>query len=158
MRHKEPAKLSSIRPSRRADGGARPPFGPERLHLGALGGTRAGRLISSRTPTCGGSAGGSHVDDRNQDHGIEDRTSPDLCRLWRRRIGDPASSQFQTEVARPERFELPAPRFVVWCSIQLSYGRVPSRRAQNLLRPLYKGKRKPCFDRDLTPLAILKAL
>ena len=27
------------------------------------------------------------------------------------------------EVARPERFELPTPRFVVWCSIQLSYGR-----------------------------------
>jgi hypothetical protein len=26
-------------------------------------------------------------------------------------------------VARPERFELPTPRFVVWCSIQLSYGR-----------------------------------
>src|ERR1700678_1676001 len=27
-------------------------------------------------------------------------------------------------LARPERFELPAPRFVVWCSIQLSYGRI----------------------------------
>src|SRR5437763_15801665 len=27
------------------------------------------------------------------------------------------------EMARPERFELPTPRFVVWCSIQLSYGR-----------------------------------
>ena len=26
-------------------------------------------------------------------------------------------------LARPERFELPTPRFVVWCSIQLSYGR-----------------------------------
>jgi hypothetical protein len=26
-------------------------------------------------------------------------------------------------MARPERFELPAPRFVVLCSIQLSYGR-----------------------------------
>ena len=24
---------------------------------------------------------------------------------------------------RPERLELPTPRFVVWCSIQLSYGR-----------------------------------
>jgi hypothetical protein len=30
----------------------------------------------------------------------------------------------RTEVARPERFERPTPRFVVWCSIQLSYGRV----------------------------------
>jgi hypothetical protein len=27
------------------------------------------------------------------------------------------------ELARPERFERPTPRFVVWCSIQLSYGR-----------------------------------
>jgi hypothetical protein len=31
---------------------------------------------------------------------------------------------FQMDVARPERFERPTPRFVVWCSIQLSYGRV----------------------------------
>ena len=27
-------------------------------------------------------------------------------------------------MARPERFERPTPRFVVWCSIQLSYGRL----------------------------------
>lgn len=27
-------------------------------------------------------------------------------------------------MARSERFELPTPRFVVWCSIQLSYERV----------------------------------
>jgi hypothetical protein len=26
-------------------------------------------------------------------------------------------------LARPERFELPTPRFEAWCSIQLSYGR-----------------------------------
>ena len=31
------------------------------------------------------------------------------------------------QLARPERFELPTPRFVVWCSIQLSYGRLPFR-------------------------------
>ena len=30
---------------------------------------------------------------------------------------------FVRKMARPERFELPTPRFVVWCSIQLSYGR-----------------------------------
>ncbi len=29
-------------------------------------------------------------------------------------------------LARPERFELPTPKFVAWCSIQLSYGRVRS--------------------------------
>ncbi len=31
-------------------------------------------------------------------------------------------------MARPERFELPTPRFVVWCSIQLSYGRASGSR------------------------------
>jgi hypothetical protein len=30
-------------------------------------------------------------------------------------------------VARPKRFELLTPRFVVWCSIQLSYGRFARR-------------------------------
>jgi hypothetical protein len=28
-----------------------------------------------------------------------------------------------SKLARPKRFELLTPRFVVWCSIQLSYGR-----------------------------------
>ena len=33
------------------------------------------------------------------------------------------------KMARPEGFEPPAPKFVVWCSIQLSYGRaVPGTR------------------------------
>ncbi len=30
------------------------------------------------------------------------------------------------QLARPERFELPTPRFEAWCSIQLSYGRRPA--------------------------------
>jgi hypothetical protein len=34
-------------------------------------------------------------------------------------------------LARPERFELPTPRFVVWCSIQLSYGRAGPPGADN---------------------------
>jgi hypothetical protein len=29
----------------------------------------------------------------------------------------------EEKMARPKRFELLTPRFVVWCSIQLSYGR-----------------------------------
>jgi hypothetical protein len=29
----------------------------------------------------------------------------------------------ECSLARPKRFELLTPRFVVWCSIQLSYGR-----------------------------------
>ncbi len=34
------------------------------------------------------------------------------------------------ELARPERFELPTPKFVAWYSIQLSYGRVAWMRIQ----------------------------
>lgn len=30
-------------------------------------------------------------------------------------------------MARPERFERPTPKFVAWCSIQLSYGRTRAR-------------------------------
>ncbi len=51
------------------------------------------------------------------------------------------------EMVHPERFERPTPRFVVWCSIQLSYGcpvirRVgakqcgPAKEARNLVRDL----------------------
>jgi hypothetical protein len=32
-------------------------------------------------------------------------------------------------MAHPERFERPTPRFVVWCSIQLSYGCMPDEKA-----------------------------
>src|SRR6266849_1064990 len=34
-------------------------------------------------------------------------------------------------LARPDGFEPPTPRFVVWCSIQLSYGRFLAHRAGN---------------------------
>jgi hypothetical protein len=40
------------------------------------------------------------------------------------------SCEFRCLVARPEGFEPPTPRFVVWCSIQLSYGRMPLDRAE----------------------------
>ena len=36
-------------------------------------------------------------------------------------------------MARPKRFELLTPRFVVWCSIQLSYGRVFRERSESLI-------------------------
>ena len=38
------------------------------------------------------------------------------------------SAGFFTQMVRPERFELPTPKFVAWCSIQLSYGRVVQKR------------------------------
>ena len=36
---------------------------------------------------------------------------------------DASAESEEQKVARPKRFELLTPRFVVWCSIQLSYGR-----------------------------------
>src|SRR5437763_238908 len=47
------------------------------------------------------------------------------------------------EMARPKRFELLTPRFVVWCSIQLSYGRFGAkgrtRKAGRVGRSIAKG-------------------
>ena len=34
----------------------------------------------------------------------------------------PLKDKAWDEMVHPERFERPTPRFVVWCSIQLSYG------------------------------------
>ncbi len=52
------------------------------------------------------------------------------------------------EMAHPKRFELLTPRFVVWCSIQLSYGCVPQKlfcwRGDPLKRPTFECKRF-CF-------------
>src|SRR3954466_1230045 len=53
----------------------------------------------------------------------QNRTATDICRRRRRRMAGCWRSQFYIEMARPKRFELLTPRFVVWCSIQLSYGR-----------------------------------
>ena len=43
-------------------------------------------------------------------------------------------------LARPKRFELLTPRFVVWCSIQLSYGRVLRGSRREMLRPTDRGR------------------
>ena len=42
-------------------------------------------------------------------------------------------------MARPKRFELLTPRFVVWCSIQLSYGRLPFREGSSGLKGAKRG-------------------
>ena len=44
--------------------------------------------------------------------------------VWKQSL-EPRSTDLEAlEMARSGRFELPTPRFVVWCSIQLSYERV----------------------------------
>ena len=60
-------------------------------------------------------------------------------------------------LARPERFELPTPKFVVWCSIQLSYGRV-GRRTEKAddgriaigSAPPWQGTQRPWPDNGLS--------
>jgi hypothetical protein len=60
-------------------------------------------------------------------------------------------------MARPKRFELLTPRFVVWCSIQLSYGRVL--RIAREVFPNEQIRRERAFSYRLQPpLASLPAL
>ena len=46
-----------------------------------------------------------------------------ICTLWERAQGaDFQLLNCQKEMARPKRFELLTPKFVVWCSISMSQG------------------------------------
>lgn len=56
------------------------------------------------------------------------------------RSGCGRSAQLYMKMAHPKRFELLTPRFVVWCSIQLSYGCV-----QNAAVPLAWRSSKTSF-------------
>lgn len=57
----------------------------------------------------------------------------------------PVSSCSVENLARPKRFELLTPRFVVWCSIQLSYGRATSHALHGLaIRSLTTGRDVRC--------------
>ncbi len=47
-------------------------------------------------------------------------------------------------MAHPKRFELLTPRFVVWCSIQLSYGCAFALQRRGVFS-VWFGKRKPLF-------------
>jgi hypothetical protein len=64
-------------------------------------------------------------------------------------------------MARPEGFEPPAPRFVVWCSIQLSYGRaVPATagaRHRGRIWPAQPLAALPIVPRAAQPLRIALA-
>lgn len=88
--------------------------------------THQDRRISPRSPSSAGSTrrGGQQVGDSA--HGKQIGSAAHACCRIKRRSGGERCSQFCTEVARPKRFELLTPRFVVWCSIQLSYGRPAS--------------------------------
>ena len=50
-----------------------------------------------------------------------------LFALLRRRFASASLHSVLQEMARPKGFEPLTPRFVVWCSIQLSYGRAVRR-------------------------------
>jgi hypothetical protein len=58
-------------------------------------------------------------------HGFSPRDFRDV------HANDRKAGDAEQEMARPERFELPTPRSVVWCSIQLSYGRIDRRTGPN---------------------------
>jgi hypothetical protein len=47
--------------------------------------------------------------------------------LWSKIVVENSVRNINMIVARPKGFEPLTPRFVVWCSIQLSYGRIPLR-------------------------------
>jgi hypothetical protein len=49
-------------------------------------------------------------------------------------------------MARPEGFEPPTPRFVVWCSIQLSYGRRLKRRRMRREIPAARDSYRLCSN------------
>src|SRR3981189_3587225 len=65
--------------------------------------------------------------ERSSHLGIEKRAPAHARCRFKRENGGFWRYQFCTEVARPKRFELLTPGFVVWCSIQLSYGRLACR-------------------------------
>ena len=52
------------------------------------------------------------------------RCCPTQCVVKGEKIAQKFWIKIKELLARPKRFELLTPRFVVWCSIQLSYGRL----------------------------------
>jgi hypothetical protein len=56
-------------------------------------------------------------------------------RCTHRSASGKCTRQALDRVARPEGFEPPTPKFVAWCSIQLSYGRVEAKLWKVFLDP-----------------------
>jgi hypothetical protein len=75
---------------------------------------------------CARSPNASKWTRKNSHHGLETRAADYARRRVERKIGCVWGAQFWTEVARSERFELPALGIEIRCSIQLSYERVRS--------------------------------
>jgi hypothetical protein len=83
---------------------------------------------------------------RNRSRGRETQKPEASVQQRCRTFNTLISLKRRREVAHPKRFELLTPRFVVWCSIQLSYGCLPIRRrvrrcAALLLRGFWDCKR-----------------
>jgi Recombinase zinc beta ribbon domain/Recombinase len=128
-------ELKAIRDQARADAeraeDAIERLGPSITAAGAQNIRQAGpqtdanreRRLPSRSPPCARPTRRSRRE-RSSHHGLQKRTPAHSCRRFDRENGGFWRSPSCTEVARPKRFELLTPRFVVWCSIQLSYGRV----------------------------------
>ena len=81
--------------------------------------------------------------------------STPLVREWSedRDNGIEARAKYLKKMARPGRFELPTPRFVVWCSIQLSYGRAKAGGQYSNRRSAARGGRAEAAATVLVALA-----
>src|SRR5207302_8036681 len=82
---------------------------------GPQGDASRARRLPSRSPPRARATRRSRCE-RSLHHGIEKRTVARPRRRVERENGGFLRAQFCTEVARPKRFELLTPRFVVWCS------------------------------------------
>jgi hypothetical protein len=100
------------------------------LEAVANSGTRRRQVrdVSRPNPEWGASTSTrlAHIAKRRKPAPVPKKAAPPfgsklVAERFSRRFGK--SAKCLKTLARPERFELPTPRFVVWCSIQLSYGR-----------------------------------
>ena len=132
---------------------ASPPFDPKstsgsRRFVGPLPERRVYRVVVSDNPLHG------NLNCMTDTRGL---TGPQVSKMCRKTNFETLSMQnirpskvnncqrYQQVVlmARPEGFEPPTPKFVVWCSIQLSYGRILAARGQKAPSGKVAGAAKP---------------